>query len=65
MYFGKIIRKIVKKNKKIYVVILGEGIGRFFWENENLFEFVWGNVDEKLIEKVNEMLFNKIYFLLK
>lgn len=62
---GKITRKIVKKNKKIYVVTSGEGTGRFPRENENLSESVWGNVDEKLIEKVNEMLSNKIYSLPK
>ena len=62
---GKITRKIVKNNEKIYVVTSGEGTGRFPRTNENKSESVWGDVDEKLIEKVNEMLSNKIYSLPK
>ena len=33
--------------------------------NESKSESVWGDVDKKLIEKVNEMFSNKIYFLPK
>ena len=53
---GKITRKIVKNNEKIYVVTSGEGTGNHPETNESKSESVWGDVDEKLIEKVNEML---------
>jgi len=45
---GKITRKVVKKNEKIYVVTSGEGKGMFPRQNENQSESVWGNVDENL-----------------
>ena len=51
----KITRKIVKKNEKIYVVTSREGTGLYSRKLESV-GGGWGNVDEKLIEKVNEML---------
>ncbi|NEO54780.1 MAG: hypothetical protein F6K54_17850 [Okeania sp. SIO3B5] len=60
---GKIARRIFEENGKIYVLTLGEGTGKHPTLNEWLSGYVWGKVDKKLIEKVNDMLSRKIYSL--